>query len=303
MDRYECDRMLVAVLEMGGFAAAAKRLGVSPAKASKLVSRLEGELGVQLIKRSTRALSPTEAGQVYLERIRPLLEGWAELDASVRAVTTEPSGRLRLSVPVSFGVAQLSAVLNAFAIRHPRIQLDVEFSDRQASLVHEGFDAAVRIGRLDDSNLVARRLTTARNVMVAAPAYLARNAPPAQAADLAAHDCIVDLNFRDPHIWRLMQAGVNCRIAVNARLRLSNADAVVSAACAGLGIARLPTFMAAAALADGRLVRVLPDCEIEANGVFVVHPAGRHPPLKLRVLIDCLVAWFEDPPVWDQAVI
>ncbi|WP_040607694.1 LysR family transcriptional regulator [Salinisphaera shabanensis] len=301
MNRYECDRMLVAVLELGSFAAAARRMGVSAATASKMIARLETELGVQLIKRTTRALSVTEAGQTYFEGVRRLLESLDELDAAVTAGTVEPTGRLRISVPHTFGVRWVVPSLNAFAAHYERISLDVTFSDEAVNLVQEGYDAAVRIGRLADSTLIARRLTSSRDWLVAAPAYLQARGTPQTPADLAAHDCIIDANFRDPCIWGF-EAGEHTpatRVAVESRLSFSNAEAVLDAACAELGIARIPSFVAAASVASGDLVRLLPEWTSPGTGVYVLHPAGQRPPRKVRLLIDWLVDHFDDPPSWE----
>lgn len=215
--------MLVAVLDTGSFAAAARRLGASSSQASKLVSRLEAELGVQLLKRTTRALAPTEAGQAYYERMKGLLEEFDALDAAVRNASGMPAGRLRLTAPLSFRTLQLAPVLLDFARAYPEIELDVGFSDRTVNLVDEGFDLAVRIGRPGDSSLIARKLCDARVVVVAAPDYLARRGTPTEPAGLADHDCIIDTNFADPLVWRF--EGSAPSVPVRGRLRFSNAEA------------------------------------------------------------------------------
>ncbi|WP_027350685.1 LysR family transcriptional regulator [Halotalea alkalilenta] len=300
MERLECDRMLVAVLETGSFSKAAERLGISSAKASKLISRLESELGVQLIKRTTRALSPTEVGQAYFERIRALLEEFDDLDASVKNAAATPSGRLRISAPLSFGVVQLTSVLNEFALTYPEIQLEVNFSDRVVSLVDEGFDATLRIGTPADSSLIARRLCTARVVVVASPDYLKTHGTPVMPAELADHDCIIDTNFRDPYAWRFRLEGAPMTVAVKGRLRFSNAEASLRAAEYGLGIARVPSFIAGAALRDHRVTPLLAEHEGPPHGLFALYPPGRHLASKVRVLIDFLVERFPDPPEWDR---
>src|SRR3712207_4294235 len=154
MDRLSCDRMFLAVVEGGSFARAAERLGTSSGQASKLVSKLEAELGVRLLHRTTRALSPTEAGQAYFARLRPLLEDLDALDAEVRDRSLTPRGTVRVTAPLSFGTLRLAPILTRFALAHPLIALDVRLSDRLVSLVDEGFDLAVRVGRPSDSSLV-----------------------------------------------------------------------------------------------------------------------------------------------------
>ncbi|PZU95217.1 MAG: transcriptional regulator [Chelatococcus sp.] len=302
MERLDCDRMLVAVLEVGSFAGAAARLGMSSSQASKLVSRLEADLGVQLIKRTTRALAPTEVGQAYYERIKGLLDEFDALDSAVRNASGAPSGRLRLTAPISFGTSQLVPILMDFAKAFPEIQLDVSFSDRVVNLVDEGFDAAVRIGKPGDSSLVARKLCEIRIVLGAAPAYLAARGKPETPAELAGHDCIIDTNFRDPLVWRF-RAGAKrepVAVPVTGRLRFSNGEACVAAAAAGFGIARVPSFTAGDAFRNRAVVPLLQAFESEPDGLYALYPAGRHLALKVRALVDFLTTCFRGEPAWDQ---
>lgn len=300
MERLDCDRMFVAVLEVGSFAGAAKRLGLSAGQASKLVSRLEADLGVQLIRRTTRALAPTEVGQAYYERVKGLLDEFDALDAAVRNASGAPTGRLRLTAPISFGASQLVPLLMDFAKAFPEIQLDVSFSDRVVNLIDEGFDAAVRIGRPVDSSLVARKLCPIRIVLAAAPTYLAQRGTPRSPAELAGHDCVIDTNFRDPLAWRFREAGRTVAVPVTGRLRFSNGEACVAAAAAGFGIARVPSFTAGAAFRAGTVVPLLAPFESEPDGLYALYPAGRHLALKVRVLVDFLVSCFRSEPTWDQ---
>lgn len=306
MDRLDCDRMFVAVLDCGSFAGAAARLGISSGQASKMVARLESELGVQLIKRTTRALSPTEVGEAYHDRVRGLIEEFDAIDAAVRNAASTPAGRLRLSAPVSFGTLQLQPALLDFAIRFPDIQLDVSFADRIVNLVEEGFDAAIRIGHPQDSSLIARRLCDARSVLVAAPAYLASRGRPETLEDLRHHDCIIDANYHDPSHWPFRlpnaQAGVGDRtmIAVSGRLRFSNAQACLAAATAGLGLARVPSFVAGDAIRAGQVLRVLEDMEDQPMGVHALYPPAKHLAHKVRALVDFLAENFHGQPPWDQ---
>ncbi len=289
--------MFVAVLEAGSFSAAAARLGTSSGQASKLVARLEARLGVQLIKRSTRALAPTELGQAYYERLRPLLAEFDTLDTAIRQASGAPAGRLRLSVPISFGTAQLAPRLLDFAAAYPAIALDVHFADRPVSLVDEGFDAALRIGQPEDSSLIARRLCDIRIVCAASPGYLAARGMPATPAELAGHALIIDGNLRDPLHWRFA-GGVS--LAVAGRLRFANAEACARAAEAGFGIARLPSFVAGPAFRDGRLVPLLRAAEPPPLGLHALYPPARQLALKLRVLVDFLAKAFAATPPWDQ---
>ncbi|WP_293854315.1 LysR family transcriptional regulator [uncultured Alsobacter sp.] len=303
MDRLDCDRMFVAVLDTGSFAAAARRLGTSSGQASKLVARLEADLGVQLIKRSTRALSPTEVGEAYYLRVKALLEEFDALEASVRNASGAPSGRLRLTAPASFGTLCLNPILLDFARAFPQIQLDVSYTDRLVNLVDEGFDAAVRIGQPADSSLIARRLCEARIVAVAAPAYLAEHGEPRTPSELSAHDCIVDTNFRDPHTWSFPSTAARDTpdvVAVAGRMSFSNGEACLAAAEAGLGIARVPSFIAGPSLRAGRVVRLLAQVEEPPLSVFALYPPARHLAVKVRALVDFLASAWRDGPEWDR---
>ena len=301
MDRLDCDRMFIAVLDTGSFAAAAQRLGVSSGQASKLVSKLEAELGVQLLKRTTRALSPTEAGQAYHEGIKTLLDEFDALDASVRNTSGAPAGRLRITAPVSFGSTQLAPALLDFAAAFPDIHLDVSFSDRIVNLVDEGFDLAVRVGKPNDTSLIARRLCDARIVLVAAPDYVDRRGTPKHPDDLAAHDLIIDSNFRDPGHWHFgaVDTGGPLLVAVAGRLRFSNGNACLGAAERGMGIAYVPTFIAGASIREGRIITLLGPFEATPMGVFAMYPPAKHLALKVRSLIDFLSHRFRGQPDWD----
>lgn len=300
MNRLDCDRMFVAVMEAGSFAGAAQRLGTSSGQASKLVSRLEAELGVRLINRTTRAIAPTEAGRAYFERLRPLLEEFDALDLAIRDGAGAPSGRLRLTAPLTFGALELTPALNEFACRYPEIALDVEFSDRIVRLVDEGFDIAVRVGRPEDSSLVSRKLCDMRLVAVAAPSYLDRKGEPAAPEDLAEHDCVIDANFRDPNRWGFGGGEGERLVSVRGRVRYSNAEACLSAAEAGLGIAYVPAFVAGEALRQGRVKRVLAAFEAKPFGVYALYPHSRHLAGKVRALVEHLVARYRGAPAWEE---
>lgn len=294
MDRLTCDRMFIAVMESGSFTAAAGRLGTSSGQASKLVSRLEAELSVRLLNRTTRAVSATEVGQAYFEQIRTLIEDYDTLDQSVLDAAHAPRGQLRLTAPLTFGTTELVPALNAFAATYPDIRLDVSFTDRLVNVVDEGFDAAIRVGRPTDTTLIARRLCEIRVVLVAADAYLARNGVPESPLDLSRHDCIIDTNYRDPGHWRFRLGDGIASVPVRGRLHYSNAEACLQAAEAGLGLAYVPDFVAAGALRNGRVRAVLPECADEPFGAFALYPPGRYLAAKVRVLIDHLARHFRD---------
>ena len=300
MDRLDCDRMFVAVAENGSFTAAAAKLGTSSGQASKLVSRLEADLDVRLLNRTTRAVSPTEAGVAYLERLRPLLEEFDNLDMSVRNISQAPRGHLRLTAPLTFGAMELAPALNEFALRYPEIELDVNFSDRMVNLVDEGFDMAVRVGRPASSSLIARKLCAVRIFPVASPAYLARHGEPKKPADLARHECILDTNMQDPSRWPLRDSDKDpAAVQVTGRLRYSTAEACLRAAEAGLGLAFIPSFVSGPAIAAGRVKPVLMQFEPTPLAVHTLYPHNRHLAAKVRALVDFLVARYRGKPSWE----
>lgn len=298
MDRLDCDRMFVAVLDTGSFAAAARRLGTSSGQASKLVARLEQELGVRLLNRTTRAIAATEAGQAYYLRIRGILDEFDTLDDEVKSRASAPRGRLRLTAPLTFGTRQLVPALNDFALLYPQIELDVGFTDRVVNLLDEGYDAAIRAGQVVDSSLIGRKLADMRTVVVASEAYLYTRGEPRRPADLARHACIIDTNFRDPLSWRFAEDGVQTSVPLTGRVRYSNAEACLRAAEMGLGIANVPDFVAARSLAEGRVRALLCDFAVPAGGIWVMYPPGRHLAAKVRVLVDHLADRFRGVADW-----
>lgn len=293
MDRLDCDRLFVAVMETGSLAGAAARLGLSSGQASKLLARLESELGVRLLNRTTRALSATEVGQAYYDRIRAILDDLDTLDAQVKDRAATPRGRIRLTAPLTFGTLRLAPVLNDFANLYSQIELDVSFSDRMVNLVDEGFDAAIRAGRVADSSLIARKLCDMRTIVVASDGYLHRHGTPAHPSDLSRHSCIIDTNFRDPLVWRFRERGAALNQPVAGRLRYSNAEACLAAAEMGLGIAHVPDFVAGPSLAAGRVRALLSDFGDEAGGIYAMYPPGRHLAAKVRHLVDYLATRFK----------
>lgn len=299
MDRLDEISAFAAVADARSFTQAARRLGVSGAQVSKLVARLEDRLGARLLNRTTRDVSLTDTGRAYLERARTLLDDFEALEGSVRD-HDGPKGLLRISAPVAFGAAQLDAALLDFAAAYPEIALEVFYSDRVVNLVDEGFDLAIRIGRLADSSLIARRLAPVRMVPCASPAYLQAHGAPLTPAELAGHEAILDLNTADPNVWGFGEGGECVEVRVRGRLRFASAEACLTAAERGFGIARAPDFIAAPHLRDGRLVPLLCRYEPEMVGVHAVYPHARHLAAKVRVFVDFLAQRFAGEPEWRQ---
>jgi DNA-binding transcriptional LysR family regulator len=281
-------RSFVEVVESGGFNRAARRLGVSKSIVSRRIARLEADLGTRLLNRTTRGISPTEAGLELKARGERIL---TELDEAREAVARQAGGligRLRLSAPLSFGVRHVAPVLAQMAQRHPRLEIDVSYSDRIVDLIGERFDAAIRIGTLSDSSLVARRIAPVRAVLVASPDYLARHGRPATPADLAAHECLIYTGSTVAD-WQFLAGKRSISIRPAGRLRSDSGDAILQWAIAGLGVAEGPSFLVAEAIERGSLEPLLQDYARPEYGIYLVRPPGSYVPAKVRVLTDTLV--------------
>lgn len=291
----------IAVIDCAGFNRAAKQLGISKSIVSRRIARLEQELGVRLLSRTTRGISPTEAGLEFKVRGQRIL---AELEEARDAVAQKAEGvvgLLRLSAPLSFGVKHVAPVLSTLAVNHPRLELDVSYSDRVADLIGDRFDAAIRIGALQDSSLIARRIAPVRATVVASPDYIARRGRPETPDDLTSHECLIYTAQTNPS-WQFGSGKRSVSIRPSGRLRSDSSEALLQWAIAGLGIAHLPSFLVANAVENGSLVPLLHIHPGPEYGIFVVRPPGSHVPGKVRVLIDALVERFGGEPDWDRCL-
>ena len=279
---------LVAVVDAGSFVRAADASGRSKASVSRQVAELEARLGVRLLQRTTRRLSLTPAGELYVARCRELLATLAEAEAEVGAHGGEAVGLLRISAPVSFGVRHLAPLWATFMRAHPRVQLEVTLSDRMVDLVEEGVDLAVRIARLPSSSLVSRRLATMRLVLCAAPAYLAERGVPRTPEDLAEHDVVGYSLSATGDAWSFDGPQGPISVTVRPRLRTNSGDTCRAVALGGLGLIAQPSFLVADDLAAGTLVEVLPQYRPQPFGIYAVFPTRKHLAPKLRLLIDFL---------------
>jgi DNA-binding transcriptional LysR family regulator len=291
-------RSFVEVIESGGLNRAAARLGVSKSMVSRRLARLEADLGTRLLTRTTRGISPTEAGLEFKARCDRIL---AELEEAREAVAQEGRsvrGRLRLSAPTAF-VRHLAPALADLARRHPDLELDVSYTDRVADLIGERFDAAIRMGSLRDSSLVARRIAPFRSVLVASPDYLSLRGRPRTPQDLIAHECLI-YTGRLGSDWQFQAGKRRMSIRPHGRLKSDSGEAIVEWAIAGLGIADAPSFLVSDAIAIGSLEPLLLDYETPEYGIYVVRPPGSYVPGKVRVLIDTLIERFGGTSEWDR---
>jgi DNA-binding transcriptional LysR family regulator len=287
----------VVVADTGGVSAAARRLGVSKSIVSRRLFRLEAELGVQLVARTTRGAALTDAGETFRDHAAMIV---AELDMARDAVLPAGPlrGRLRIAVPVSFGPTHFAPVLAEMAQRHPLLQIDSSYSDRFVDLIAEGFDCAIRVGYLPDSNLLARRIGPINGKLLASPDYVKAHGAPERPEDLASHEAVM----QGTESWHLTVGNEIVQVQPQGRFKADNGTALTAAAVAGIGIAWLPDCLTHEHVAAGRLVPVLTGNPPPPAAVYVVRPPGRHPARKIRVLTDLLIEDFErNPERWGLA--
>ncbi len=301
MDRLRAIEVFVAVAEQGSFAAAADQLGMSRNMASRHVAGLEAHLGARLLNRTTRSVSLSTIGAGYLETARDVL---ARLEAADRAAGLQrlkPHGRLALSVPMSFGVRHVAPHLPAFIRASPDVTVDLSLNDRLVDLVEEGFDVAIRIARLTDSSLIARRIADVELICVASPDYLAEHGTPVRPEDLTGHRCLAYTLGSEGNVWRLQDiADRQAAVRIEPSVMASNGDAIEAMAVAGAGIALQPDFICNSSLSSGKLVRVLPGWSGGTLGVHALYPGKLYVPLKVRSFIDWIAALYRPEPPWRQ---
>ena len=286
MDRTDAIAVFIAVADQGSFAAAARRLGRSPASVTRAVADLEARLGVRLLTRTTRAVSTTEAGQRFLGGAKRVLADLDEIERAAAGQGTAPRGELRLTAPILFGRLHVLPIVTEFLDRFPEVQAALALVDRPVDLVEEGLDVAVRIGALGESSAVATRVGALRRIVVASPDYLARRGTPQRPADLTDHDVVAFSGIAGVEYWVFREAAGDVNVAIRPRLVVSTAEAAIDAARAGFGVTRVLSYQAAEDVARGSLLRVLPAYEGDEVPIHLVYPGGRHPPPKLRAFLD-----------------
>jgi DNA-binding transcriptional LysR family regulator len=290
MDRLTSMQIFVCAVERGGFAPAAAAFDISPTMASKHIRALEERLGARLLHRTTRRQSLTEVGQLYFERCKVILADVERAEAGAEEARATPRGTLRISAPVSFGARRLAPALVDFMNLFPEVKVELELSDRVVDLIDEKFDAAIRIGHLADSTLMARSIGIYRMWLCASPAYLARRGLPRAAADLRRHTCLGFAVNRGRDTWQLLGKRTKWRVQIDVRMSINNGEGLRQAALADGGIIMQPEVLIGADVRDGALLRVLPSFDVPAKPIHVVYLPDRGLPLKLRRFVEFVTA-------------
>ncbi len=301
MDRFEDLQAFVAVVETGSFTAAAERLGAAKSAVSRRVSALEERLGAQLLRRTTRRLNLTATGQSFYEHSARILADLEEAESAVAQEHGELRGTLKIALPLSFGIHHMCRPIAEFSRRHPRVTFDLDLNDRRVDLLQEGADLAVRIGRLADSSLIARRLFESRTVVCGSAEYLETHGVPETPEDLAAHRCLVYGHLSDPSTWVCRDKdGREHRVTVQVAMTATSGDFLCDTAIQGLGIAMQPTFIAGKSVSSGELVPILTDYDWPITPAYAVYPPTRHLSYRVREFIDFLADYFSGMPYWDE---
>ena len=303
IDNHHSDEIaaLLAVASEGSFVAAGRRLQRDPSVISKRIAAMEARLGVRLIERSTRTLRITQVGERLVERLRHALTSIAEAQQEATQGASEPRGVLRLALPAAMGRLWIAPMLPGFLEANPQVSVVADYSDRFVDLIAEGYDAAIRIGELDDNRLIARKLCEHRRILCASPAYLARHGSPSSPADLADHNCLRLSGLASFPEWRLFKDNHQQKVIAQGSMTANDGEALLAAANAGVGIMAGGEWLMSRDLEGGRLVRVLPDWQLGGNdgGVYLVRPSSRFAPATTTAFKDWIETRFSGAPPWS----
>jgi len=301
MHRFQELQAFVAVVETGSFTAAAERLDTAKSAISRRVSALEERLAVQLLRRTTRKLNLTDTGQSFYEHSARILADLDEAESAVLQQHGELRGTLRVALPLSFALRHMSEPVAEFSRRHPRVNFEFDLNDRRVDLLQEGMDLAMRIGRLSDSTLIARRLFDVRTIVCASPDYLEQHGVPESPLDLVSHACLVYSNVPDPTRWSYRDGTSTLQsVAVNVAMMASSGDFLREVAVKGQGIVLQPAFIAGEKIRCGELVPILENYEWPIAPAYAVYPPTRHLSYRVRAFIDFLADYFSGELRWDE---
>ena len=300
MDRIQAMQTFIAVVDEGSFTKAAERLAISPQLVSKYVAQLEQHLGIRILNRTTRRLHLTEAGMQYYQRAQQVLSDIADMESELSDLQTQARGTLRINAPVSFATHHLAPVISQFQLQHPAVHIDLQLNDRKVDIVEEGFDIALRIGRLQDSSLIAKRICPIQMGYFAAPEYLKRQGTPQTLQALEQHRFLrytyLD-NISEP---KIPNSGSSLSVELNNSLVSNNGDVLVAAAIEGAGIVLQPTFITAEAVRSGKLCPILSEYRPQPVALYAMYAHRQLLASKVRSFIDFIDGYFGDPPYWDQ---
>lgn len=301
MNEFSQIRTFVTLVECHSISKTAEKMDVAVSAVSRRLKELESSLGVQLMQRTTRKMHITEAGHNFYKRCCRLLDDLEEAKQEASNTAAALSGTLKIATPLSFGVAHLSPAIAAFMHLHPQIKIDLDMSDRRTDLVEDGLDLAIRIGTLEDSTLIARKLASVRHVVCASPDFLNRYGTPTTPQDLSHMPALCYGNLSQPGTWQYRDNENNpTHVKVPIRMRATNGDALVEAAIAGLGVLCEPSFIVHSAVERGVLKPVLTDFQWYAMNIYAVYPQSKHLPARVRAFIDFLAAHFGENPYWER---
>lgn len=280
----------VAVAEAGNFTQGAKKLLISTAQVSRQVSELEQRLNTKLFYRTTRKVTLTEEGQLFYQQCRSILEGLETAERSLTNLQSTPQGKIKISAPVTYGERHIIPLINQFLMRYPQVEIQVQLTNKRINLIDEGYDLAIRLGQLDDSSLIAKRISSREHFVCAAPSYIKQHGRPNNISDLKQHNCLLGSadfwTFRDTHKNKRMLSNKNIR--VTGSLRCNSGLGLVDAALKGIGIVQLPEYYLAKAIEQGKLEVLLSDYQREQEGIWALYPQNKFLASKVRLLIDFL---------------
>jgi len=296
MRRWDAIEAYVAVVQEGSFSAAAEKLGVSPSHISRRVAELETHLGTPLIFRTTRSIRLSEAGEAYFQQCHQLLEGFLSAEERISRQQSEPAGRLKLTCAATFGERFIAPLLPEFMRRYPKLEIDLHLSNQLVDLIRDGYDLAIRLGTLEDSSLLARRLCDRREYLCASPDYLERFGAPHTLNELQRHNCLLGTS----PTWLFQDRGHRRELRVHGNWHSNSGPAVLSAVQAGLGIAQLPDYYVEPLLERGELISLLENYRYPHSGVWLVYPKARQQLPRLKLLCDYLIERFTEEVPWRE---
>ncbi|MDO4698156.1 MAG: LysR family transcriptional regulator [Pasteurellaceae bacterium] len=297
MDKLNAIHLFCRVIETQSFTQAAQQEQMSLAMASKLVAQLEQHLNVRLLHRTTRKITPTEAGLLFYQRCLPILNDLKDAESSVADITSNLQGKLSISVPMDFGSRFIAPYLYRFSQTYPHIQLHLDFTDRRVDVVAEGYDLVLRIGKLEDSSIVAKRLAQTHNLLVASPTYLTEYGTPHTLDELEQHQCLI---YEGHQIWQFQQENQMVKFKPKGNIYSNNGYSLVQMAKSGLGIINIPKFLVKNELSSGELVHILPNLRQAPLDINVLYPHRRYLSPKVRVAIEFFVELMKEQKVFCQ---